>query len=113
MCAANGLAVVQEGRVYHIRRSRVLENGYIALENSGVVVSVKNMNVREFVREFGLNTGVNVLADYNVDGVVSGNLRGMVPEMAFRVLMESNGFKVRGERGCFDRVTDTPQALAL
>ena len=104
LCAANGLAVVQEGRVYHIRRSRVLENGYIALENSGVVVSVKNMNVREFVREFGLNTGVNVLADYNVDGVVSGNLRGMVPEKAFRVLMESNGFKVRGERGCL-RVT--------
>lgn len=104
LCAVNGLAVVQEGRVYHIRRSRVLENGYIALENSGVVVSVKNMNVREFVREFGLNTGVNVLADYDVDGVVSGNLRGMVPEMAFRVLMESNGFKVRGERGCL-RVT--------
>ena len=104
LCAANGLAVVQEGRVYHIRRSRVLENGYIALENSGVVVSVKNMNVREFVREFGLNTGVNVLADYDVDGVVSGNLRGMVPEMAFRVLMESNGFKVRGQRGCL-RVT--------
>ena len=104
LCAANGLAVVQEGHVYHIRRSRVLENGYIALENSGVVVSVKNMNVREFVREFGLNTGVNVLADYDVDGVVSGNLRGMVPEMAFRVLMESNGFKVRGERGCL-RVT--------
>ena len=104
LCAANGLAVVQEGRVYHIRRSRVLENGYIALENSGVVVSVKNMNVREFVREFGLNTGVNVLADYDVEGVVSGNLRGMVPEMAFRVLMESNGFKVRGERGCL-RVT--------
>ncbi len=104
LCAANGLAVVQEGRVYHIRRSRVLENGYIALENSGVVVSVKNMNVREFVREFGLNTGVNVLADYDVDGVVSGNLRGMVPEMAFRVLMESNGFKVRGKRGCL-RVT--------
>ena len=104
LCAANGLAVVQEGRVYHIRRSRVLENGYIALENSGVVVSVKNMNVREFVREFGLNTGVNVLADYDVDGVVSGNLRGMVPEKAFRVLMESNGFKVRGERGCL-RVT--------
>ena len=104
LCAANGLAVVQEGHVYHIRRSRVLENGYIALENSGVVVSVKNMNVREFVREFGLNTGVNVLADYDVDGVVSGNLRGMVPEMAFRVLMESNGFKVRGARGCL-RVT--------
>ena len=104
LCAANGLAVVQEGRVYHIRRSRVLENGYIALENSGVVVSVKNMNVREFVREFGLNTGVNVLADYDVDGVVSGNLRGIVPEMAFRVLMESNGFKVRGQRGCL-RVT--------
>ena len=104
LCAANGLAVVQEGRVYHIRRSRVLENGYIALENSGVVVSVKNMNVREFVREFGLNTGVNVLAGDDVDGVVSGNLRGMVPEMAFRVLMESNGFKVRGERGCL-RVT--------
>ncbi len=99
LCAAYGLDVVLEGRVYHIRRSRV-QNGSIALSDSGVVVDVKNMNVHEFVKEFGLNTGVNVLADYNVDGVVSGNLRGMVPEMAFRVLMESNGFKVRGERGC-------------
>ena len=99
LCAAHGLDVVQEGRVYHIRRSRV-QNGSIVLSDSGVVVDVKNMNVREFVKEFGLNTGVNVLADYDVDGVVSGNLRGMVPEMAFRVLMESNGFKVRGERGC-------------
>ena len=99
LCAAHGLDVVLEGRVYHIRRSRV-QNGSIALSDSGVVVDVKNMNVHEFVKEFGLNTGVNVLADYDVDGVVSGNLRGMVPEMAFRVLMESNGFKVRGERGC-------------
>ncbi len=99
LCASHGLDLVLEGRVYHIRRSRV-QNGTIALTDSGVVIDVKNMNVREFVKEFGLNTGVNVLADYNVDGVVSGNLRRMVPEMAFRVLMESNGFKVRGERGC-------------
>ncbi len=99
LCAANGLAVVQEGHVYHIRRARVL-GGYIAMEDSGVVISVQKMNVREFVREFGLNTGVNVLADYDVEGTVSGNLSHLAPEKAFRVLMESNGFKVRGERGC-------------
>lgn len=98
LCASNGLDVVQEGRVYRIRRARV-QGGTIALTDSGVVVDVKNMNVREFVREFGLNTGVNVLADYDVDGVVTGNLRRMAPEMAFRMLMESNGFKVRGGRG--------------
>ena len=111
LCAAHGLDVVLEGRVYHIRRSRV-QNGSIALSDSGVVVDVKNMNVREFVKEFGLNTGVNVLADYDVDGVVSGNLRRMVPEMAFRVLMESNGFKVRGERGCL-RVSRAKTGNAL
>ena len=99
LCAANGLEVVQEGRVYRIRRARE-QNGTIALTDSGVVVDVKNMDVREFVREFGLNTGVNVLADYDVDGVVSGNLTKMAPEMAFQALMESNGFKVRGDRGC-------------
>ncbi|WP_406538621.1 type II secretion system protein GspD [Fibrobacter sp.] len=111
LCAAHGLDVVLEGRVYHIRRSRV-QNGSIALTDSGVVVDVQNMNVREFVKEFGLNTGANVLADYDVDGVVSGNLRGMVPEMAFRVLMESNGFKVRGERGCL-RVSRAKTGNAL
>ena len=111
LCAAHGLDVVLEGRVYHIRRSRV-QNGTIALTDSGVVIDVKNMNVREFVKEFGLNTGVNVLADYDVDGVVGGNLRGMVPEMAFRVLMESNGFKVRGERGCL-RVSRAKTGNAL
>ena len=99
LCDANGLNVVQEGRIYRIRRARAL-GGQIALTDSGVVVDVKNMNLRQFVKEFGLNTGVNVLADYDVDGVVTGNLRNMVPEKAFRVLMESNGFKVRGERGC-------------
>ena len=99
LCAANGLDVVQVGRVYHIRRARV-PGGTIALTDSGVVLDVKNMNVREFVREFGLNTGVNVLADYDVDGIVSGNLTKMAPEVAFRALMESNGFMVRGERGC-------------
>ena len=111
LCAAHGLDVVLEGRVYHIRRSRV-QNGTIALTDSGVVVDVQNMNVREFVKDFGLNTGVNVLADYDVDGVVSGNLRRMVPEMAFRVLMESNGFKVRGERGCL-RVSRAKTGNAL
>ena len=100
LCAANGLAVVEEGRVFHIRRARVQGDAYIALADSGVVVSVKNMNVRDFVKEFSLNTGVNALADHDVDGIVSGNLRYMVPEIAFRMLMESNGFKVRGERGC-------------
>ena len=111
LCASHGLDLVLEGRVYHIRRARV-QNGTIALTDSGVVIDVKNMNVREFVKEFGLNTGVNVLADYDVDGVVSGNLRGMVPEMAFRVLMESNGFKVRGERGCL-RVSRAKTGNAL
>ena len=111
LCAAHGLDLVLEGRVYHIRRSRV-QNGTIALTDSGVVIDVKNMNVREFVKDFGLNTGVNVLADYDVDGVVSGNLRRMVPEMAFRVLMESNGFKVRGERGCL-RVSRAKTGNAL
>ena len=99
LCAANGLAVVEEGRVFHIRRAR-MQGGYIALEDSGVVVSVKDMNVRDFVKEFSLNTGVNALVDYDVEGVVTGNLRHLVPELAFRVLMESNGFKVRGGRGC-------------
>ncbi|WP_233138466.1 type II secretion system protein GspD [Fibrobacter sp. UWB2] len=111
LCASHGLDLVLEGRVYHIRRARV-QNGTIALTDSGVVIDVKNMNVREFVKEFGLNTCVNVLADYDVDGVVSGNLRRMVPEMAFRVLMESNGFKVRGERGCL-RVSRAKTGNAL
>ena len=100
LCAANGLVVVQEGRVFHVRRARPLEDSYIALDSSGVVIAVKNMNVRDFVKEFALNTGVNALSDFDVDGTVTGNLRGMLPEIAFRVLMESNGFRVRGERGC-------------
>ncbi len=37
LCEANGLAVVQEGRVYRIRRARV-QGGYIVMEDSGVVV---------------------------------------------------------------------------
>ena len=113
LCAANGLTVVQEGRVFHVRRARPLEDSYIAMDSSGVVIAVKNMNVRNFVKEFSLNTGVNALSDFDVDGTVSGNLRGMLPEIAFRVLMESNGFRVRGERGCLrvSRKVESPGAL--
>ena len=112
LCAANGLAVVQEGRVFHIRRARPLESGYIALDSSGVNIAVKNMNVRDFVKEFALNTGVNAIADFDVDGAVTGNLRAMAPELAFRILMESNGFKVRGERGCL-RVSSQTAAKSV
>ena len=105
LCASNGLDVVQEGRVYRIRRARV-QSGTIALTDSGVVVDVKNMNVREFVREFGLYKAT--ISVDSKDGLVKAllDLKSQFLTIGGPVLLEVQVKK--GNRKNLGRPTTTP-----
>jgi len=100
LCGANGLTVVQEGRVFHIRRA--VDRGVhdFSIKNGRVNVSARDKPVGDFVREFALNSGLNILASPGLSGVVTGELRDMEAETAFRALMKANGFRVWREGEC-------------
>lgn len=100
LCASMGLEVVEEGNVFHIRRAREHGENYFAQKDSLVSVSVRDKDVLEFIREYSANTGLNILPSPEVSGRVSGSLRNLPADVAFRELMDSQGFRVRQESGC-------------
>ena len=100
LCASMGLQVVEEGNVFHIRRAYDRGENYFAEKDSLVSVSVRDKDVLEFIREYSANTGLNILPAPGVSGKVSGTLRGLSAEAAFRQIMDSQGFRVRREAGC-------------
>lgn len=100
LCASMGLQVVEEGNVFHIRRAHDRGENYFAEKDSLVSVSVRDKDVLEFIREYSANTGLNILPSPEVSGRISGSLRDLPADVAFRELMDSRGFRVRQEAGC-------------
>lgn len=100
ICSAHRLEVVQDGRVFHIRRAKERGESDFSVSDSGVTFSVQGKDVAEFVAEYAANTGLNILVSPGVQGKVSGRLKDMPAAIAFRVFMESQGFGVRSEAGC-------------
>lgn len=99
LCESQGLQLVQVGKVFHIKRAEDRGENFFAVDDSLVTVSVRNKDVLEFVREYGANTGLNILPSAGVSGRISGDLRNLPAEQAFRGLMESQGFRVWKESG--------------
>ncbi|MCQ2105846.1 MAG: type II and III secretion system protein [Fibrobacter sp.] len=106
LCEANGLELVQDGNVYRVRNRTWRgehEFRWIAppegTADSLVDVSVREKDVREFVREYALNSGLNILMSPEVQGQISGELHRMQPRKAFVSLMQSCGFRIREMNG--------------
>ena len=100
LCASLGLQVVEEGHVFHIRRMQERGENFFAEKDSLVSVSLRNKDVVEFIHEYAANTGLNILYAPDISGKVSGDLRNLPAETAFRALMESQGFRVYRESDC-------------
>lgn len=100
LCSSQGLEVVQEGKVFHIKRLKDHGENHFSMSDSLVSLSVKNKDVREFVHEYGMNTGLNILLSPSITGTVSGDLRNMDAESAFRALMDVYGYRVYKEKNC-------------
>lgn len=94
LCSAHGLELVQQESVFHVRRASVRGEHEFSLRDTLVTLSVKDKEVGEFVREFALNSGLNILASPGLEGRITGELRSMSAEAAFRSIMSVHGFRV-------------------
>jgi type IV pilus assembly protein PilQ len=94
LCSAHGLELVQQESVFHVRRASVRGEHEFSLRDTLVTLSVKDKEVGEFVREFALNSGLNILASPGLEGRITGELRSMPAEAAFRSIMSVHGFRV-------------------
>lgn len=94
LCSAHGLELVQQESVFHVRRASERGKHEFTLRDSLVSLSVKDKEVGEFVREFALNSGLNILAVPGLEGRITGELRAMPAEAAFRSIMSVHGFRV-------------------
>lgn len=94
LCSASNLDIVQEGKIFHIRERKKRGTSSISFQDSLVSFSLQDKDVGEFIQEYGLNTGLNVSAAPAVKGVLTGSIQGLPPEKAFRLFMESKGFRV-------------------
>ncbi len=100
LCETQGLELAEEGGMYRIRPMQVRGDNFFSMEDSLVTISVRDKDILEFIREFSANSGLNILPSPRVSGRVSGNLRRMSAESAFRALMASHGYRVWRESGC-------------
>lgn len=95
LCSANNLEMAYENGVIHIRKKVDRGTHEFVMEDSLVSFSVKGKDVREFIREYALNSGLNILAEPSVQGMVSGDLRRMGAREAFTTFMKTSGFRVK------------------
>lgn len=95
LCLANNLEMYQDGSIFHIRKKVNRGVHEFSMEDSLVTLSVRDKDVGEFVREYGLNSGLNILIAPSVTGVVNGDLRNMRAKDAFMALMGAAGYKVK------------------
>ena len=101
LCSTLGLELIRDGTVFHIRKRLERGENFFRVADSLVSLDVRERDVREFIRDFSANTGLNVVASPDVAGPVSGRLESVPPETALRVLLESHGYRVRRDADCF------------
>lgn len=100
LCLAHGLEVVERDGVFHVRKEVLRGEHEFQKQDSLVTLSVKDQDVKDFVREFSLNTGLNILVNQGVGGRITGNLQNLPAETAFRSIMSAHGFRVWREGEC-------------
>ena len=109
LCESNGLELVQKENLLVIQPRRHRGKSDVLLQDTLVSVQVQDKDVLEFLEEYSATTGLNILWNPDVQGRVSGSIRSLPSEQAFRSLMEINGFVVQRKNGCLMvRTSATP-----
>ena len=92
----HGLALLNEGDIYRIAKAEDKGKGAIAVSRRDTLnMDIDNMDVRDFIRDISAKTGINIIAEKNVEGRISGTLRNIDVENGIRALFEANGFITR------------------
>jgi type IV pilus assembly protein PilQ len=93
---AHGLALLKEGDIYRIAKAEEKGKGAIAVSRRDTLnMDIDNMDVRDFIRDISAKTGINIIAEKDVEGRISGTLRNIDVEKGIRALFEANGFITR------------------
>lgn len=100
LCSAHGLEVVEREGVFHVQKSVARGEHEFQMQDSLISVAVKDREVNDFVREFALNSGLNILVSPGLEGRITGNLQNLPAEAAFRSLMAAHGFRVWRDGAC-------------
>ncbi len=100
LCESNGLELVQKENLLVIQPRKHRGKSDILFQDTLVSVQVQDKDVLEFLEEYSATTGLNILWNPDVQGKVSGSIRSLPSEQAFRSLMEINGFVVQKKNGC-------------
>ena len=82
LCSTLGLELIRDGTVFHIRKRLERGENFFRVADSLVSLDVRERDVREFIRDFSANTGLNVVASPDVAGPVSGRLESVPPGTA-------------------------------
>ena len=112
LCSTLGLEVFRDGSVLRIRRQVDHGENYFRITDSLVTLAVERRDVRDFIRDFSANTGLNVLAAPDVSGEISGRLSAVPAVTALRTILEIHGFRVRRDADCY-RVERSRNSPAL
>lgn len=110
LCSTLGLEVFRDGSVLRIRKRVDHGENYFRIADSLVTLAVERRDVRDFIRDFSANTGLNVLAAPDVSGEISGRLSAVSAVTALRTILEIHGFRVRRDADCYrvERSRNTP-----
>ena len=113
LCSTLGLEVFRDGSVLRIRRQVDHGENYFRITDSLVTLAVERRDVRDFIRDFSANTGLNVLAAPDVSGEISGRLSAVPAVTALRTILEIHGFRVRRDADCYrvERSRNSPALL--
>jgi type IV pilus assembly protein PilQ len=101
LCKSHGLEFVADGNVYRVRKARETSFSVIEVRNKKMTLDVQNRPVRDFLREFGEKTKINVVAGQDLKGLVTGHLKDVAPVDGFKALMEANNFELRVKNGVY------------
>lgn len=101
LCKSHGLDLVADGSVYRVRKAR--ENAFSIIEVRGkrLTLDVQNKPVKDFLREFGEKTKINIVAGQDLKGLVTGNLKDVAPIDGFKAIMAANAYEVRQKAGVY------------
>ena len=110
LCESNGLELVQKENLLVLQPKKHRGMSHIQMQDSTISVQLQEKDVLEFLEEYGSTTGLNILWKPGVQGRISGSIRSLPPESAFRSLMEANGFLVEKKNGCLMVHSSSTQA---
>ncbi|HLP41866.1 MAG TPA: hypothetical protein VK465_10195, partial [Fibrobacteria bacterium] len=101
LCKSHGLELVADGSVYRVRKARENSFSVIEVRNKRLTLDVQNKPVRDFIREFGEKTKINIMAGGDLRGNLTGNLKDVTPIDGFKAIMAANGYEVRLKNGVY------------